>query len=439
MCMQLLGRGLSRWLLAPAALLAMLLPALGDAADPPPPPPTLNVKVDFDEWKNSGSEEDKAARKAVLDGIQAQLDKDWGRDITDKEDKVVEKGIKINVSDGVPGDKEVGVKINNTAPAGEKSLGSTTLGKKQADVYASNFNTKWLTADLLTAIEKTASHELGHVTCGNDQNERDKVDKMAQTWRRIEASGGDPEKEDPTDEEVKKFTDLNKTMEMSEADRLKMIRNLKKFLENGGKPCDSWFPEDKRTPKDVAVYDDPVGEESGIVQFAITATGDWEHYNLGFLNPGGDGFRGTSDDWWTLKWLGLRDIDGDGANDTAPDGVLTLLNEGVYAFGAIDDLGNVFSLEDYGTLALSSPVFNDIFKTTVYQDFELEFDFDLDGTFDLEFALSSNMPGNLEDFYIPNKPGTGVNTVPEPSILVGLLSIGAMGLVMGWRKKQRAA
>jgi hypothetical protein len=439
----------------------MLCSAWPQEAQAQPARKALKVYVDFDSW---GTAEERARIKELM---KIQLENEWGADIvvppTPGNPGGLVRGVDITVVEGgYPPPGSLGVKINNSVPSSvpdkyKSSLGLTYLGRRQTSVYASNFGDYgWFYGDRILCIEKTIIHELGHVACGSDQNERTVADKMAQTWRRIDVSVGRTnahKDKNPSSEDINKFTEYQSKNTFSKEDRIKMLININHYIEKKGHPCDSWIPTDPsptptptpipppaRPKGTVFIYDDPAGEMDfdGTVNFAITASGsNWSNYNLGFLNPGEDLISGTDDDWVNVKWLGNRDFDGDGVNDSANDRVVSLFNECGYTFCALDSLTNeVYTLEECGSATLSEPVYNADYDATVYRQADLSFDFNSDGIADLTYNLNADLSlitvADGSPAYMANKLPTGFTTtfVPEP-LAVSLLAM----IAVGWLRR----
>lgn len=400
----------------------------------------LTVKVKFKGTSTTkwGTKEERA--KFIKD-LKAQLESEWGKDVKVKRGGKEEtiKGLDIEVSEGDAGSGELAVIVHDKNDGGSGDLGSYSYGKTECHVYPKNMKDTGWSKNLGLWLEKTAAHEIGHYACANDHNEAGVPDKMAQSWKVKEYA----------DKQKKKFDEVNKNRKFSDDLRQKQMKNINK----GGAQCktDSDFFDTPGYGNSTLVLDDPTVEESGIVNFAITASGTRAgDFDLGFINPGIDKLPGTSDDYIITKWLGDKEMDFDWTpydniddwerfGPEPLDYVVSLFDTAWYSWAAIDiSNDSSFLLQDYGELTLMDPDYNSIWDTTVYNTAILDFDFDNDDIFDTSFYLSSDLSNLVEDtelLYELNKPGTGFTTspVPEPAIIL-LFGSGLIGLV-GFSKK----
>lgn len=400
----------SRWRFIIVAMLVVLLFSSSAMAAKN----KLAVKVNFGTWGTA------AQRASFISKLKAQLVSEFGSDMVDnsKTPAVTVKGVDIEVSEGTPNTKKGEVGVDFDSSTAGTSLGSAELKKKKCKVYPGNFTTPWVKEDLIGSMEKTAAHELGHMFCGDDQNKRTVADKMAQTWRRIDKAVGRTganKETKPTAADKTKFKDANNKQKFSKADRIKMLKNMNKFLDNPktNVPCDAWFPV---SPNDTVIQPLTVsvdGEEEGMLNLMITPMGAWEDFDLGFFNTGEDLTVETGDDWFVYKWLGNREFDfAPGDPNLIPDDVITLMNESIYAFGVKDAFGNEYSLKDFGNIVpLDAGVYNYIYDELVYRHVMLEFDVDLDLTVDVSYELNADLSGLVADgqpAYEFNAEGSGL-------------------------------
>lgn len=410
---------------------------------------TLNVRVDFDNW---GTAEQ---RETVRANLQAKLRGEWGADRTNTETGEVQRGVTVNVLEGgVVGPRDIQLNLYNTladvpaalrADVGDAVGGVIFRGNfpidRQAHVFPFNFTGPWLTTGLLDNLVTTANHEIGHLFCANDQNNRTSVDKMAQTWRRIDAAvgrNGASRENNPPAADRQAFADANRAAAFSEADRFRLMRNLNRFLANGGTTCASGIFGIDGPRRDTAVMlrgpldvpNDPQDDEIDMMNAAITPGGNYQGFDLGFLNRGEDGQWDTADDWCDTKWFGERSRNYiEGSSPTSVDAALTLYNEAAYRWCLYDpSTEQVYSAEDYGELTFSNPVYNPLYGMAVYRELGITFDLDYDGQADVWYSLSADVTGIMTEggdpvpAYTPNGSTTGFT--PEPATLLLLAFCG---------------